>query len=106
MATIVTTETTGKGQDRAREERQGLEIGMFFSFLSYFLSTKLLFTFRTITMTTNGHATTKPHQNTSKRRQRQQQLSAHPLFTFLPRRRVQLLSIHLICITIVQIHCF
>jgi hypothetical protein len=97
MAPIVTTETTGEGQDRAREERQRLETRhvsspsvCFFSFFSYFLSTKLLFTFRTTAMTTNGHATPSTHLNTSKRRQRQQQLelSACPLFTFLPRRRV------------------
>jgi len=39
-------------------------------------------------MTTNRHDRPYHHLNTSKRRQRQQELSACPLFTFLPRRRV------------------
>ena len=84
MATIVTTETTGEGQGRAREERQGLEMcrSMFLLFIfSYFLSTKLLFTFRTTAMTTNGHATTSTAATATatlfKRKQQQQ-----PFFHF------------------------
>ena len=59
------------GQGRAREEWQGLKTRhvsspRYVSFPSFliFLSTKLLFTFRTTTMMTNSHTTTSTHLNT------------------------------------------
>ena len=71
---------TGRGKGRAAGARDTtcLEpLSMFLFLFSYFLSTKLLFTFRTTAMMTNGPATTSKHLNTLKWWQRQQQLSVH-----------------------------
>ena len=73
MAIIITTDTMVEGQGGAREE----PLSMFLFLFSYFLSTKLLFTFRTTAMMTNGPATTSQHLNTLKWWQQQQQLSVH-----------------------------
>ena len=69
MVTIVTTETTGEVQGRAREEQQGLETRhisspsvCFFSFF-YLLNFYLHLEIRTTAMMTNN-ATTSTHLNT------------------------------------------
>jgi hypothetical protein len=67
----------GTGQDKGRavgaRDTTCLEpLGMFLFFSFLFLSTKLLFTFRTTAMSMNGPATTSRHLKTSKQRQRQQ----------------------------------
>jgi hypothetical protein len=67
MATIVHG-NNGRGTGQGKGRAVGLETRhvsspsvCFFSFFCYFLSTKLLFTFRTTGMTTNGPATTSKH---------------------------------------------